>query len=134
MLTLLPLSGLTAALKGRNSKTLDFNRRDSISVYANYSLPTNSKSSMRRFSTYDGLAPLFRILADEGKLSSSAPAATLSEPSRKQKTLSLRRGSISSLISFGKTKPKPVPPSPEDACAHLDAQIERIKDQLVSIE
>lgn len=59
MLTLMPLSGLQSALKRKNSKNYDFSRRGSLSVYDTYSLPT-SKNSLRRFSSYEGLAPIFQ--------------------------------------------------------------------------
>lgn len=139
MLTLLPLSGLQTALKRRNSKTMDFGRRDSISVYATYSLPT-SKSSLRRFSSYDELAPIFQhLLADEGKATKRAEsplvevATTAGTTSSEQKpsklrTLSLRRGSI----SFGKNKTLSFTAKSETSCADLDAQLTKIKSQLVS--
>lgn len=59
MLTLMPLSGLQSALRRKNSKNYDFSRRGSLSVYSTYSLPT-SKNSLRRFSSYEGLAPIFQ--------------------------------------------------------------------------
>ena len=59
MLTLMPLSGIQSALRKKNNKNYDFSRRGSLSVYSTYSLPT-SKTSMRRFSSYEGLAPIFQ--------------------------------------------------------------------------
>lgn len=55
----MPLSGLQSALRRKNSKNYDFSRRGSLSVYSTYSLPT-SKNSLRRFSSYEGLAPIFQ--------------------------------------------------------------------------
>ena len=116
MLTLLPLSGLHSALKRRNSKTIDFSRRDSISVYSTYSLP-NSKSSMRRFSSFEELAPIFHLLShDDKKHQSSKPKSSLS----------FRR-------SVKRSAPAASSGNSDAACADLDAQIARIKGQLVSI-
>ena len=64
MLTLMPLSGLQSALKRKNSKNYDFSRRGSLSVYSTYSLPT-SKNSLRRFSSYEGLAPIFQQFLEQ---------------------------------------------------------------------
>ena len=107
MLTLLPLSGLHSALKRRNSKTYDFSsRRGSLAVYSTYSLPS-SKNSMRRFSSYEELAPIFQMLGED-------------KPST---TKSLKRKS---------SIRKSVAPRKDSTCADLDAQIARIKGQLVS--
>ena len=113
MLTLLPLSGLHSALKRRNSKTIDFSRRGSISVYSTYSLP-NSKSSMRRFSSYEELAPIFHLLSNDGKQQQLKPKSTLS----------LRRSKRSAPAASTRNS--------DALCADLDAQIARIKGQLVS--
>lgn len=116
MLTLLPLSGLHSALKRRNSKSIDFSRRDSISVYSTYSLP-NSKSSMRRFSSFEELAPIFQLLShDDIKHRLSKPKSSLS----------FRR-------SVKRSAPAAGSGNSDAACADLDAQIARIKGQLVSI-
>lgn len=64
MLTLMPLSGLQSALRRKNSKNYDFSRRGSLSVYSTYSLPT-SKNSLRRFSSYEGLAPIFQQFLEQ---------------------------------------------------------------------
>ena len=131
-MTLLPFSGLQSAVKRRNSKTLDFRRRDSISVYATYSLP-NSKSSMRRFSSYEELAPIFQEFITEGGSAPKSPESSMTDTttvsgSSKPKGLSKRRGSI----SFGK-KPRssPSPAKSNGSCADLDAQLAMIKGQLV---
>lgn len=107
MLTLLPLNGLHAALKRRNSKTYDFSRRGSVSVYSTYSLP-QSRNSIRRFSSYEELAPIFQLLAQDGKLPKRNKELT------KEKHKSLKREASAS-------------------CADLDAQLAKIKGQLVSI-
>lgn len=106
MLTLMPLSGLQSALKRKNSKNYDFSRRGSLSVYSTYSLPT-SKSSLRRFSSYEGLAPIFQQflaqqqennqqeLSDGGSVeityTSPSPSPPPPPPPEKRK----RRGSLS---------------------------------------
>ena len=110
MLTLLPLSGLHSALKRRNSKTYDFSRRGSLSVYSTYSLPS-SKSSMRRFSSYEELAPIFQIIGQDVQ----------------SKTRSLKRKG-----SAKQSAPSKDVAESTYACDELDAQIARIKGQLVS--
>lgn len=110
MLTLLPLSGLHSALKRRNSKTYDFSRRGSLSVYSTYSLPS-SKSSMRRFSSYEELAPIFQIIGKDVQ----------------SKTRSLKRKG-----SAKQSAPSKDVAESTFACDELDAQIARIKGQLVS--
>ncbi len=116
---------------------MDFSRRDSISVYATYSLPT-SKSSLRRFSSYEELAPIFQhFLADETKgsqraespladvaITATTPAIEL-KPS-KPKALSLRRGSV----SFGKTRAPPT--TAKSSREDLDVQLATIRSKLVS--
>ena len=83
MLTLMPLSGLQSALKRKNSKNYDFSRRGSLSVYSTYSLPT-SKNSLRRFSSYEGLAPIFQQFiaqqSDSVEISSPVPSPSPSPP------------------------------------------------------
>lgn len=86
MLTLMPLSGLQSALKRKNSKNYDFSRRGSLSVYSTYSLPT-SKSSLRRFSSYEGLAPIFQQFLSQqqqtdlnNEISSPVPSPSPSPP------------------------------------------------------
>ena len=102
----MPLSGLQSALKRKNSKNYDFSRRGSLSVYSTYSLPT-SKSSLRRFSSYEGLAPIFQQflaqqqennqqeLSDGGSVeityTSPSPSPPPPPPPEKRK----RRGSLS---------------------------------------
>ena len=92
MLTLMPLSGLQSALRKKNGKNVnyDFSRRGSLSVYSTYSLPT-SKNSLRRFSSYEGLAPIFQQFI-----------AQQSEPVE-----------ISSPILSPSPSPPPPPPPPE---------------------
>ena len=112
MLTLLPLTGLQAALKRRNSKTIDFSRRGSISVYSTYSLPRDSKSSMRKFSSYEELAPIFQLMQNDEDVS-------------KPRSIMGRRASVAVTTSSRSQA--------DGACAALDAQLARIRGQLVSI-
>ena len=83
MLTLMPLSGLQSALRRKNSKNYDFSRRGSLSVYSTYSLPT-SKNSLRRFSSYEGLAPIFQQFLEQQSApfenSSPVPSPSPSPP------------------------------------------------------
>lgn len=84
MLTLMPLSGIQSALRRKNSKNYDFSRRGSLSVYSTYSLPT-SKNSLRRFSSYEGLAPIFQQFlaqqqSDPLENSSPVPSPSPSPP------------------------------------------------------
>lgn len=114
MLTLMPLSGLHSAIKRRNSKCYDYTRRDSLSVYSSYSLPS-SKSSMRRFSSYEELAPIFQMLGEDSRAKSRRPSITKlirKHSMNKDYSEECKRG--------------------EAACDALDRQIARIKDQLVS--
>ena len=94
MLTLMPLSGLQSALKRKNSKNYDFSRRGSLSVYSTYSLPT-SKNSLRRFSSYEGLAPIFQQF--------------LEQQQNNQQELS-DGGSVE--ITYTSPSPSPPPPPP----------------------
>lgn len=128
MLTLLPLAGFQDAFRRRNSKTMDQfgDRRGSISVYDNYSLPS-SKSSMRRFSSYEELAPFFQqILAQEKPLPTASPL------------VKARRGSVTAVLKGSFKRRKSVTASTiadsatEASCDDLDAQLARIKNQLVS--
>ena len=116
MLTLRPLSGLQAALKRRASKTThDFTRRGSICVYSTYSLP-NSKSSMRRFASYEELAPIFKTGAPDGERKVSESAV------------------VHALAVVSQRRPWDPSPAPEQACTtRLDAQLERIKGQLAEL-
>lgn len=129
MLTLLPLAGFQDAFKRRNSKSMDQfgDRRGSISVYDNYSLPS-SKSSMRRFSSYEELAPFFQqILAQQKPL----PAAA-------SPLVKTRRGSVTAVFKGSFRRRKSVTASTvaesasEASCSDLDAQLARIRNQLVS--
>ena len=154
MLTLLPLSGIQDALKKRNNKTLHQfgDRRGSIAVYENYSLPINSKASMRRFSSYEQLAPFFhQILAQEPnsppstRTAAPAPAALPlmtsddshdTGPVATPSLIKSRRGSITAALKGSFRRRKSVPTISESnfeaACSDLDAQIAKLKDQLVS--
>ena len=132
MLTLLPLTGFQDAFKKRSSKTMDQfgDRRGSISVYENYSLPS-SKSSVRRFSSYEELAPFFEQISPREK--SPAPASTQSP------LVKTRRNSVTSALksSFRRRKSfsvsSPSKSSAGTTCNDLDAQLARIKNQLVSL-
>ena len=80
MLTLMPLSGLQSALRRKNSKNYDYSRRGSLSVYDTYSLPT-SKNSLRRFSSYEGLAPIFQqFLAQQQQQQDGSPVEAVNSP------------------------------------------------------
>ena len=159
MLTLLPLSGIQDVFKRRNSTTMEqfADRRGSISVYDTYSLP-NSKADMRRFSSYEQLAPFFQqILSQEnGKIPAATPApAPAPAPVSPSSTSSAgssptalpsplvraRRGSISRLTSaltgsFRRPKSalnlKFVSESESEiSCEDLDAKLAEIKGKLV---
>ena len=153
MLTLLPLSGIQDVLKRRNSTTMDqfTDRRGSISVYDTYSLP-NSKADMRRFSSYEQLAPFFQqILSQDGVASTPAPAPVPTSPSTASTTsptvpsplVRSRRGSIGRFASaltgsFRRPKTSPAarqPPESESdvSCDDLDAKLAEIKGKLVSV-
>lgn len=163
MLTLMPLSGIQDALfKRRNSTTMEqfADRRGSISVYDTYSLP-NSKADMRRFSSYEQLAPFFQqILSQQdgamGRMAPTpAPAPVPTSPSTAstssgQSPTGLsplarsRRGSIGRFASaltgsFRKQKSVPVRTQQSEtdsdvSCDDLDAKLEEIKGKLVSLE
>lgn len=129
MLTLLPLAGFQDAFKRRNTKSMDQfgDRRGSISVYDNYSLPS-SKSSMRRFSSYEELAPFFQqILAQQKPL-----------PATASPLVKARRGSVTSVLKSSFRRRKSVTATTvaesatEASCSDLDAQLAKIRNQLVS--
>ena len=158
MLTLLPLSGIQDVFKRRNSTTMEqfTDRRGSISVYDTYSLPS-SKADMRRFSSYEQLAPFFQqILSQQegivGRVASTpAPApvptspSTTSSPTVPSPLVRSRRGSIGSRFasaltgSFRRQKSAssfstPVYESERDvSCDDLDAKLAEIKGKLVSV-
>lgn len=152
MLTLLPLSGLQDAFKRRNSTTMDkfTDRRGSISVYDTYSLPS-SKADMRRFSSYEQLAPFFQQIFSQENVDYKpapppAPAPTSSNASSGTSDFPPsfvrgRRGSISRFTSaltgsFRRQRSATAKSSSESetgvSCDDLDAQIAKIKGQLVS--
>lgn len=158
MLTLLPLSGLQDAFKRRNSTTMDkfTDRRGSISVYDTYSLPT-SKADMRRFSSYEQLAPFFQqIFSQENNYKPAPPPAPVPPSTSTTSNTSSsnsspdglppsfvrgRRGSISRFTSaltgsFRRQKSVAAKSLSESeaevSCDDLDAQIAKIKGQLVS--
>lgn len=157
MLTLLPLSGLQDAFKRRNSTTMDkfTDRRGSISVYDTYSLPS-SKADMRRFSSYEQLAPFFQQIFSQENINykpapppAPAPPSSTTTNSNASSTpdgfppsfVRGRRGSISrftSALTGSFRRQKSVTPKsssetePEVSCDDLDAQIAKIKGQLVS--
>ena len=153
MLTLLPFSGLQDAFKRRNSKTMDqfTDRRGSISVYDTYSLPS-SKAAMRRFSSYDQLAPFFQQILSSQEANNSTPAAPEPTPAPVSPSTSTsnsgspapllrsRRGSVTRFAnaltgSFRRQKTRETKSESESeiSCNDLDAQIAKIKNQLVSI-
>lgn len=156
MLTLLPFSGIQDAFKRRNSTTMDqfTDRRGSISVYDTYSLP-NSKADMRRFSSYEQLAPFFQQILSHTheNINSAAPApvpspstsstaSSNSSPSVPSPLVRSRRGSISRIAnaltgSFRRRRSVPTisttyESESEVSCDDLDARIAKIKGQLVS--
>ena len=162
MLTLLPLSGIQDVFRRRNSTTMDqfTDRRGSISVYDTYSLPS-SKADMRRFSSYEQLAPFFQqILSQEGAVgrvpASPAPAPVPTSPSTASTSsmsptvpsplVRSRRGSIgrfASALTGSFRKPKSaaaaaravVSESEADvSCEDLDAKLAEIKGKLVSVK
>lgn len=113
----MPLSGLQTALKRRNSKTYDFSRRGSLSVYSTYSLPS-SKTSMRRFSSYEELAPIFNLLAPPPEKSVVKRISSFRRRSR-------RKSSTCSESSDD---------CESKSCEDLDAQIAKIKQQLAELK
>lgn len=115
MLTLMPLSGIHSALKRRNSKSYDFTKRDSLSIYSSYSLPS-SKASMGKFSTYEDLAPIFQLL----------------EPQGQEAKVKSRRPSISKLIRKHSMSKFSEEKKGDTLCSALDRQLAKIKEQLVS--
>lgn len=153
MLTLLPLSGLQDAFKRRNSTTMDkfTDRRGSISVYDTYSLPS-SKADMRRFSSYEQLAPFFQQIFSQENVDykpapppapapSSTTNASTSPGDLPPSFVQGRRGSISRFTSalrgsFRKQRSVTAKSTSESeadvSCDDLDAQIAKIKGQLVS--
>lgn len=125
MLALHPLSGLQAALKRRGSKTAhDFTRRGSISVYSTYSLPS-SKSSLRRFSSFEELAPIFNQVVSD---SSERKAVKHAESTAVPKFLLRRRASVFAALYRPGSEPA------AGSTAGLDAQLERIKGQLERLQ
>ena len=155
MLALLP-SGIQDAFRRRNSTTMDqfTDRRGSISVYDNYCLP-NSKADMRRFSSYEQLAPFFQQILSQDNVPANpvppAPAPTPAQPTSSNNAAPIvpsplvraRRGSIGRIASaltgsFRRQRSVPAKytsqSESEVSCEDLDAQIARIKDQLVSKE
>lgn len=162
MLTLLPLSGIQDVFKRRNSTTMEqfTDRRGSISVYDTYSLPS-SKADMRRFSSYEQLAPLFQqILSQQegivGRVASTpAPAPVPTSPSTASNSstsptipsplVRSRRGSIGSRFasafsgsfrrqkSAASTRPVYESESSDVSCDDLDAKLAEIKGKLVSV-
>ena len=146
MLTLMPLSGLQSALKRKNSKNYDFSRRGSLSVYSTYSLPT-SKNSLRRFSSYEGLAPIFQQFiaqqSDSVEISSPVPSPSPSPPppppppEKRKRRASFSLGKrFRRLSGINLTNDN----SPEDEANNnrrhsiddLDNLFSKIRDQLVS--
>ena len=117
MLTLMPLSGLQTALKRRNSKTYDFSRRGSLSVYTTYSLPT-SKSYMRRFSSFEELAPIFNLLTPPPE------KTVIKKMSSFRRRSSRKSSSCSESSEECETK----------CCEELDSQIAKIKKQLSQLK
>ena len=159
MLTLLPLSGIQDVFKRRNSTTMEqfTDRRGSISVYDTYSLPS-SKADMRRFSSYEQLAPFFQqILSQDGVVgrpaATPAPAPVPNSPSTASNSsgtsptvpsplVRSRRGSIGRFASaltgsFRRQKSaaaRPVSESESDvSCDDLDTKLAEIKGKLVSV-
>jgi hypothetical protein len=158
MLALLP-TGIQDAFRRRNSTTMDqfTDRRGSISVYDNYCLPS-SKADMRRFSSYEQLAPFFQQILSQDNVPAKplppAPAPTLAQPTSPSSAnnaapivpsplVRARRGSISKFASaltgsFRRQRSAPAKPisqsESEVSCDDLDAQIARIKEQLAQFK
>ena len=134
MLTLMPLNPLQSALKRRNSKSYDYSRRGSLSTYSTYSLP-NSKTSMRRFSSYEELAPIFQLFSNSQQqqqqqhqqltLSESLPVTPQETTTKSSSLKHVRRGSFSLIRRESRSRK-----TSGDACAALDAQLARIKNKL----
>jgi hypothetical protein len=133
-------------------------RRGSISVYDTYSLPT-SKADMRRFSSYEQLAPFFQqILSQESASAGRVPAApapaptspsaasnSSTSPTVPSPLVRSRRGSIGSRFasaltgSFRRQKSasarQVVSESESEAsCDDLDAKLAEIKGKLAQFK
>ena len=156
MLTLLPLSGIQDVFRRRNSTTMEqfADRRGSISVYDTYSLP-NSKADLKRFSSYEQLAPFFQqILSSDSVPDKMSPAPTLvpvspstnsasstsPSPTVPSPLVRSRRGSVSRFASaltgsFRRHKSLSTKTATESAsevsCDDLDKQLAKIKTKLV---
>lgn len=156
MLALLP-SGIQDAFRRRNSTMDQFtDRRGSISVYDNYCLPS-SKADMRRFSSYEQLAPFFQQILSQDNVPAKplppAPAPTPVQPTPTSYNdaapivpsplVRARRGSIGRITSaltgsFRRQRSVPAKftsqSESEVSCEDLDAQIARIKNQLAQFK
>ena len=143
----MPLSGIQSVLRRKNSKDYDFSRRGSLSVYSTYSLPT-SKSSLRRFSSYEELAPIFQQLIAQqcGSVENTSPVATPTpsppppppppEKRRRRSSLSLgkrwRKLSGVSITSDSSVEDGSNSSSRKCSIDDLDNLFTKIREQLVS--